>query len=88
MAAVAELRWRDLRQSLQTFRGQLELASRIFVGVAFMAGGVGGAIGLGGAAWFFVTEGNPEWLGTLALASVSCSGSSFPLHGDSIYTES
>jgi ABC-2 type transport system permease protein len=65
MAAVAQLRWRIFVNLLRTFRGKLELASRIFVGIAFIAGGIGGAIGLGGAAWSFVSEGNSEWLGTL-----------------------
>jgi ABC-2 type transport system permease protein len=65
MAAVAELRWRIFVNSLRTFRGRLELASRIFVGIAFVAGGIGGAVGLGGAAWFLMLEGNAGWLATL-----------------------
>jgi ABC-2 type transport system permease protein len=65
LAAVAELRWRIFVNSLRTVRSRLELASRIFVSLAFLAGGVGGAIGLGGAAWFSVSQGNPEWLGGL-----------------------
>ena len=65
MAAVAELRWRIFVNSLHTFRGRLELASRIFVGIAFVAGGIGGAVGLGGAAWFLMLEENAEWLGAL-----------------------
>jgi ABC-2 type transport system permease protein len=65
MAAVAELRWRIFANSLRTFRGRMELASRIFVALAFVAGGIGGAVGLGGAAWFVLTQGNPEWLGGL-----------------------
>ena len=65
MAAVAGLRWRVFVNSLRTFRGRLELASRIFVSLTFLAGGIGGAIGLGGAAWFLVLQGNAEWLGAL-----------------------
>lgn len=65
LAAVAQLRWRIFVNSLRTVRGRLELASRIFVGLAFLAGGMGGAIGLGGAAWFVLSEGNTEWLGGL-----------------------
>jgi ABC-2 type transport system permease protein len=65
LAAVAELRWRIFANSLRTFRGRLELASRIFVGLAFVAGGAGGAVGLGGAAWFVFSQGNAEWLGAL-----------------------
>ena len=65
LAAVAELRWRVFVNSLQTFRGRLELGSRIFIALAFMAGGLGGAIALGGVAWFLVTDGSPEWLGAV-----------------------
>ncbi len=65
MAAVAQLRWRVFVNSLRTFRGRLELASRIFIGIAFAAGGVGGAVGLGGAAWYLIAQGDAEWLGTL-----------------------
>jgi ABC-2 type transport system permease protein len=65
LAAVAELRWRIFANSLRTFRGRMELASRIFTGLAFAAGGIGGAIGLGGVAWFVVSQKNPEWLGGL-----------------------
>lgn len=62
MAAVAELRWRIFVNSLRTVRGRLELASRIFISLAFVGGGIGGAVGLGGAAWFLLSQGNPEWL--------------------------
>src|SRR5260221_10591531 len=69
IAAVAELRWRTFVNSLRTFRGRLELASRIFVGIAFATGGIGGAMGLGGAAWYLMSEGNAVWLGPLLLPS-------------------
>ncbi len=65
LAAVAELRWRIFANSLRTFRGRMELASRIFVGLAFAAGGIGGAVGLGGAAWFVISQKNSAWLGGL-----------------------
>jgi ABC-2 type transport system permease protein len=65
LAAVAELRWRIFVNSLRTFRGRLELASRIFIGMAFVAGGIGGAVGLGGAAWFVISQANADWLGAL-----------------------
>lgn len=65
LAAVAGLRWRVFVNSLRTFRGRLELASRIFIGLAFVAGGIGGAVALGGAAWFLILQGNAEWLGAL-----------------------
>ncbi|MGH9501301.1 MAG: hypothetical protein ACRD20_00465 [Terriglobales bacterium] len=65
LAAVAGLRWQIFVNSLRSFRGRLELASRIFIGLAFVAGGVGGAVGLGGVAWFLVLQGNAQWLGIL-----------------------
>src|ERR1700690_341953 len=65
LMAVAELRGRLFANSLRTFRGRLELASRIFTGMAFAAGGIGGAVGLGGAAWFVISQKNAEWLGGL-----------------------
>ena len=65
MTAVAELRWRLFINSLRTFHGRLELVSRIFLGIFFVAGGVGGAVGLGAAAWFLMLEGNAERLGPL-----------------------
>jgi ABC-2 type transport system permease protein len=65
LAAVAELRWRIFVNSLRTLRGRLELASHIFIGLAFVVGGIGGALGLGGAAWFVFSQGNADWLGAL-----------------------
>jgi ABC-2 type transport system permease protein len=65
LAAVAQLRWRILVNALRTSRGRLEFASRIFITLVFLAGGIGGAIGLGGAAWFVLLRGNPEWLAGL-----------------------
>lgn len=65
LAAVAELRWRIFANSLRTVRGRLELASRIFISLAFVAGGIGGAVGLGGAAWFLLSQKSTEWLGIL-----------------------
>jgi ABC-2 type transport system permease protein len=65
LKAVAELRWRLFLNSVRTFRGRIELVSRIFISLAFVAGGIGGAIGLGGAAWFLFSQGNVEWLSGL-----------------------
>jgi ABC-2 type transport system permease protein len=65
LAAVAGVRWRIFVNSLRTFRGRLELASRIFTGLAFVTGGIGGAVGLGGAAWYLLLQGNSRWFGVL-----------------------
>jgi hypothetical protein len=51
--------------SLRTKSGRLELASRVCITLTFAAGGLGGGVGLGGAAWFLTSQGKAEWLGTL-----------------------
>lgn len=65
LAAVANLRWRMFLNSLRTKRGKLELASRVIVSAAFTAGGLGGAIGTGVGAYYFVSEGKPQMLALL-----------------------
>jgi len=65
MTAVAELQWRLFINSLRTFHGRADLVSRALLGIFFVAGGVGGAVGLGAAAWFLMLEGNAERLGPL-----------------------
>jgi ABC-2 type transport system permease protein len=62
-AAIARLRWRIFVNSLRTLRGRLEIVSWIFVGLGFAAFGLGGAFGLGAAAWAIVSRGSIEWLG-------------------------
>jgi ABC-2 type transport system permease protein len=65
MTAVAKLRWRLFINSLRTLHGRLDLLSRVFLIILFVAGGVGGAVGLGAGAWFLMLEGNAERLGPL-----------------------
>jgi ABC-2 type transport system permease protein len=65
LAAIAWLRWRLFINTLRTTRGQLELVSRIIVSLAFAIGGLGGAFGMGVAAYFFISEGKPEMLALL-----------------------
>src|SRR5690242_12572393 len=67
MTVVTELRWRLFLNSLRTFHGRLDLISRIFLGIVFVAGGIGGAVGLAAAAWFLMWEGKAERLGSLLL---------------------
>jgi len=64
-AAIARVRWRLFVNSLRSRTGRLELVSRIFIGLAFALGGLGGAVGLGAAAWTFVSQGSVEWLALL-----------------------
>ena len=65
LAAIAWLRWRLFVNALRSTRGQLELISHIFVSIAFAIGGLGGAFGMGVAAYFFITSGKPEMIALL-----------------------
>jgi ABC-2 type transport system permease protein len=65
LAAIASLRWRLFVNSLRNRRGKAELVSRVIVSLAFTLGGLGGAIGMGGGAWYFVSQGKPEYLALL-----------------------
>jgi ABC-2 type transport system permease protein len=65
LAAIAELRWRIFVNSLRSTRGKMELVSRVIVGLAFAIGGIGGALGMGGSAWYFVSRGKAEYLAIL-----------------------
>src|SRR5271169_1332863 len=65
LGAIAGARWMMFVNSLRTTRGTLELISRIMVAFAFTIGGLGGAFGMGTAAYFFLSEGKPEMLALL-----------------------
>jgi ABC-2 type transport system permease protein len=65
LAAGAELRWRLFSNTLRTTRGKVELASRILVTLAFAIGGLGGAFGMGIAAFFLISAAKPELLALL-----------------------
>ncbi len=65
LAAIAGLRWRIFVNSLRSTRGKMELVSRVIVGLAFAIGGIGGALGMGGSAWYFVSRGKAEYLAVL-----------------------
>jgi len=65
LAAIARVRWQLFAHSLRTTKGALELFSRIVLTLVITAGGLGGAVGLGSGAYFFVSEGKPEWLAVL-----------------------
>jgi ABC-2 type transport system permease protein len=64
-AAIARVRWQIIVNSLRTMRGRLEIVSRVFVGLWFAVGGLGGAIALGFAAGYFVSQGHVEWIAFL-----------------------
>lgn len=61
-AAIARVRWQLFANSLRQMRGRLELVSRILVGLGFGIFGLGGALGLGSAAWVFVSRDTVEWI--------------------------
>ncbi len=65
LAAIADLRWRIFVNSLRSTRGKMELVSRVIVGLAFAIGGIGGALGMGGSAWYLVSRGKSEYLAIL-----------------------
>ena len=65
LAAIAQVRWHMFTHSLRTTKGALELFSRIVISIVIVAGGLGGAVLLGVAAWYFVSHGRPEALALL-----------------------
>ncbi len=65
LTAIAWLRWRLFVNALRTTRGQLELISHIVVSLAFAIGGLGGAFGMGIAAYLTISAGKPELLALL-----------------------
>ena len=65
LSALAAMRWQMFRHSIETVRGRLELLSRILVGLLFTLLAVGGAIGYGAAAWYFVSRGHTQYLAFL-----------------------
>jgi ABC-2 type transport system permease protein len=64
IAAIARVRWQLFVNSLRTIHGRLELVSRGLIGLGFAFGGIGGAFGLGTAAWFFISS---DRAGSLAI---------------------
>jgi ABC-2 type transport system permease protein len=65
LQAIAQVRWEIFLHSLRTTKGTLELFSRILITAVMTAGGLGGAFGLGVGAWYFVSQGEPEFLAAL-----------------------
>ena len=65
LAAIAQLRWRILKNSLRTMRGRLEIVSWVFIGLWFAALGLGGAFGIAVGTWFTLTHNYSEWLPAL-----------------------
>ena len=55
--AIARLRWQLFFNSVRSTRGTMELASRLIIGSIMTVGALGGALGMGSAAWFFLSNG-------------------------------
>jgi ABC-2 type transport system permease protein len=64
-AAIAKVRWQLFVNSLRSLHGRVELVSRAFIALGFAVFGLGGAFGLGSAAFYFVASDRPEWLALL-----------------------
>lgn len=64
-AAIANVRWQLFVNSLRSLHGRVELVSRMFIGLGFVVLGLGGAFGLGSAAFYFVASGRAGWLALL-----------------------
>jgi len=63
--AITRVRWQLFFNSLRTMRGRLEMVSRVFIGIWFAIGGLGGAIALAGTSYFFLTHDHAEWIAFL-----------------------
>ena len=60
--AIARLRWQLFFNSIRSTRGTMELASRLIIAVIMALSALGGALGMGSAAWFFVSHGKAALL--------------------------
>lgn len=65
LAAIAQLRWRMFVHSRRSLRGKAEAASGIFISLLIFLGGIGGALGLGSAAYYFTSQHKLPWIGLL-----------------------
>jgi len=65
LRAIAWLRWRLFVNALRSTRDKMELLSQIIVGVAFAIGGLGGALGMGIAAYWMISAARPGLLALL-----------------------
>ena len=59
------MRWNIFRNAIRSRRGKANLASQIIIGTVFGLFGLGGAIGLGSGAWYFMSDNKGEWLAAI-----------------------
>jgi ABC-2 type transport system permease protein len=64
-AAIGRVRWQLFVNSLRTVRGRLEFVARAFMFFGFGVLGLGGSLGLGLAAWYFVSHAESQYLAFL-----------------------
>jgi ABC-2 type transport system permease protein len=64
-AAIARVRWQLFVNGLRTIRGRLEVVARGFMFLMFGVLGLGGSLGLGLTAWYFVSHEKVEWIAIL-----------------------
>lgn len=64
-AAIAQVRRQLFVNSLRTLRGRFEMVSRIFIALTFAIIGLGGALGMAAASYFFVSQNKIELLAIL-----------------------
>lgn len=62
LAAIAQVRWRLLVNSVRTMQGRLEMVSRVFMGLGIVVGGLGGGLVVAAASWYFVSHANVEYV--------------------------
>jgi len=86
LLAILRLRWQLFIHSIRTTKGALELASRVFVTLLLLGGGLIGAGVLGATAFSFASSDELEWI-ALLLWSVFLFWQLFPIMG-SVFTES
>ena len=65
LLAIAQLRWWMFLNGLRSRRGKAELASRLLVTSFFAFGGVGAFAAAAGFSWYFVSNGEAEFLAIL-----------------------
>jgi ABC-2 type transport system permease protein len=62
LAAIAQVRWQLVVNSLRTIRGRLEMVSKVFMALGIAMAGLGGSVGVAFASWYFVSHAEVEFL--------------------------
>jgi ABC-2 type transport system permease protein len=62
LAAIAQMRWRLVVNSVRTMQGRLEMVSKAFMALGILVGALGGGTAVAAASWYFVSRANVEYL--------------------------